>query len=105
MDFEELHDSLLAITGELNLTYGGKPIAISTDDFAKRRSIYTMIDRANPPELLTQFDFPSPDVASGRRYETLVPQQALFLMNSPMVIETARKLVDRPAFDELKNDE
>jgi hypothetical protein len=34
-----------------------------------------------------------------------VPQQALFLMNSPMVIETARKLVDRPAFAELKSDE
>jgi hypothetical protein len=78
---------------------------ISSEDFAKRRSIYTLIDRANPPELLTQFDFPSPDVASGRRYETLVPQQALFLMNSPMVIETARKLVNRPAFAELKNDD
>jgi cytochrome c553 len=105
MDFEELHDSLLAITGELNRTYGGKPVVISSEDFAKRRSIYTLIDRANPPELLTQFDFPSPDVASGRRYETLVPQQALFLMNSPMVIETARKLVDRPQFAELKSDE
>jgi hypothetical protein len=105
MDFEELHDSLLAITGELNRTYGGKPVAISSDEFAKRRSVYTLIDRSNPPELLTQFDFPSPDVASGRRYETLVPQQALFLMNSPMVIETARKLVDRPAFAEIKNDE
>jgi hypothetical protein len=105
LDFEELHDSLLAITGELNLTYGGKPVSISSEDFAKRRSIYTLIDRANPPELLTQFDFPSPDVASGRRYETLVPQQALFLMNSPMVVETARKLVDRPAFAELKSDE
>jgi hypothetical protein len=34
-----------------------------------------------------------------------VPQQPLFLMNSPMVIETARKLVDRPAFAELKSDE
>jgi len=105
LDFEELHDSLLAVTGELNLTYGGKPVVISTEDFAKRRSIYTMIDRSNPPELLTQFDFPSPDVPSGRRYETLVPQQALFLMNSQMVIETARKLVDRPAFAELKTDE
>ena len=105
MDFEELHDALLAITGELDRTYGGKPVAISTDGFAKRRAIYTMIDRTNPPELLTQFDFPSPDVASGRRYETLVPQQALFLMNSPMVIETARKLVDRPAFAELKSDD
>ncbi len=105
MDFEELHDSLLAITGNLDLTYGGRPIAISSEGFAHRRAVYTLIDRTNPPELLTQFDFPSPDVASGRRYETLVPQQALFLMNSPMVIETARKLVDRPAFAELKNDQ
>ncbi len=104
MDFEELHDSLLAITGNLDLTYGGKPVAISSDGFAHRRAIYTIIDRTNPPELLTQFDFPNPDVPSGRRYETLVPQQALFLMNSPMVIETARKLVDRPAFAELKDD-
>ncbi|WP_414664082.1 DUF1553 domain-containing protein [Horticoccus sp. 23ND18S-11] len=105
MDFEELHDSLLVITGELDRTYGGRPVAISSENFAKRRSVYTLIDRTNPPELLTQFDFPSPDVASGRRYETLVPQQALFLMNSPMVIETARKLVDRPAFAEVKSDE
>jgi len=44
-------------------------------------------------------------VPSGKRYETIVPQQALFLMNSPMVIETARKLVDRPAFATLKTDE
>ncbi|MBI5689144.1 MAG: DUF1553 domain-containing protein [Verrucomicrobia bacterium] len=105
MEFEEMHDSLLAITGELDRTYGGKPVAISSEGFAKRRAIYTIIDRTSPPELLTQFDFPNPDVASGRRYETTVPQQALFLMNSPMVIETARKLVDRPAFAELKSDE
>jgi hypothetical protein len=104
MTLEQLHDSLLAVTGELDLTQGGKPVAINTEDFAKRRAIYTLIDRGNPPELLTQFDFPSPDVSSGRRYETLVPQQALFLMNSPMVIETARKLVDRPQFAELKSD-
>ena len=90
MDFEELHDSLLAITGELDRKHGGKPVPIGSQAFAKRRAVYTMIDRTNPPELLTQFDFPSPDVSSGRRYETLVPQQALFLMNSPMVIETAR---------------
>lgn len=105
LGFEELHDSLLAITGELDLTRGGRPVPISSGDFAKRRAIYTLIDRTNPPELLTQFDFPSPDVPSGRRYQTIVPQQALFLMNSPMVIETARKLVDRAAFADLKSDE
>jgi len=105
MEFEELHDSLLAITGELDRKYGGKPVQIGAQGFAKRRAVYTMIDRTNTPELLTQFDFPSPDVVTGRRYETTVPQQALFLMNSPMIIETARKLVDRPAFAELKTDE
>jgi hypothetical protein len=80
-------------------------VTIGSEDFAKRRAIYTLIDRRNPPELLTQFDFPSPDVESGRRYETLVPQQALFLMNSPMVIETARKLVTHPSFTAFKTDE
>jgi hypothetical protein len=43
-------------------------------------------------------------VPSGRRYETLVPQQALFLMNSALVMETARKLVDRPQFQDLTDD-
>lgn len=104
LDFEQMHDALLAVTGELDPTMGGKPVAISSGDFARRRAIYMLIDRQNPPELLTQFDFPSPDVASGRRYETLVPQQALFLMNSPMVVEAARNLVDRPMFASLASD-
>jgi mono/diheme cytochrome c family protein len=105
LSFEQLHDSILAISGELDFTAGGRPVPISSEGFAQRRAIYTLIDRSNPPELLTQFDFPSPDVSTGRRYETLVPQQALFLMNSPMVIETARKLVERVSFSELKSDD
>lgn len=104
LDFEQMHDALLTVTGELDVKYGGKSVPIGSEGFAKRRAIYTLIDRQNPAELLTQFDFPSPDVPSGKRYETLVPQQALFLMNSPMVIEAARKLVDRPVFAELKSD-
>lgn len=105
LDFEEMHDALLTITGELDQTMGGRPVLITSEGFASRRAIYTSIDRRAPPELLTQFDFPSPDVASGRRYTTIVPQQALFLMNSPMVIEAARKLVDRASFASLKTDE
>ncbi len=105
LDFEEMHDALLTITGELDRTMGGRPVAITSEGFASRRAIYTSIDRRSPPELLTQFDFPSPDTESGRRYTTIVPQQALFLMNSPMVIEAARKLVDRASFAALKSDE
>jgi short subunit dehydrogenase-like uncharacterized protein len=38
------------------------------------------------------FDFASPDAHSPQRYATSVPQQALFLMNSPFVVEQARAL-------------
>ncbi|MDB6115957.1 MAG: hypothetical protein JWQ62_2902 [Lacunisphaera sp.] len=104
LDFEEIYDSLLAISGTLDRTVGGKSIPPSSDSFGTRRSLYTYIDRRNPPELLTQFDFPNPDTESGKRYDTTVPQQSLFLMNSPLVIETARKLTHRPEFAGLSSD-
>jgi hypothetical protein len=104
LDFEEVYDSLLAISGTLDRTIGGKSIPASSDAFGKRRSLYTYIDRRNPPELLTQFDFPNPDTPSGKRYDTTVPQQSLFMMNSPLVIETARQLTHRPEFAELQAD-
>ena len=105
LDFEELHDELLFIAGTLDLSkIGGKSVLLSSADFATRRCLYTYVDRHNPPELFTQFDFPNPSVPSGRRYETLVPQQALFLMNSALVMETARKLVERPQFQDLTDD-
>ena len=41
----------------------------------------------------------------GKRYETTVPQQALFLMNSPLVIEQVRTVVNRDAFQGAASDE
>jgi hypothetical protein len=105
LDFEEVYDSLLAISGTLDRTIGGKPITPASDQFGKRRAIYFLIDRRNPPELLTQFDFPNPDTPTGKRFDTTVPQQALFLMNSPLVVETARKLTHRASFGALNRDE
>ncbi len=105
LDLEEVYDSILAIAGTLDRTVGGKSITPASGSFGTRRSLYTYIDRRNPPELFTQFDFPNPDVAAGKRYETTVPQQALFLMNSPLVIETARKLTHRPEFVRLDTDD
>jgi hypothetical protein len=44
-------------------------------------------------------------MTSGIRHQTMVPQQALFLMNSPLVIDLARRLVAMPAFVTLDDDE
>ncbi len=44
-------------------------------------------------------------MTSGKRYETIVPQQALFMMNSPLVVELARTLVNRKDFQALDSSE
>jgi hypothetical protein len=53
--------------------------------------------------VLNHFDFANPDMTTGKRYETTVPQQALFLMNSPLVVEQAKSLVSRPDFRALSD--
>jgi hypothetical protein len=47
---------------------------------------------------MVNFDFATPDMVTGIRHVTTVPQQALFLMNSPLVINLARRLVAMPDF-------
>jgi hypothetical protein len=86
LDFEQMHDSILAIAGTIDLTMGGRPVPIGSEGFATRRAVYAFIDRRNPAEILTQFNFPNPSVPTGKRFLTQVPQQQLFLMNSPLVI-------------------
>jgi hypothetical protein len=56
-----------------------------------------LIDRQNLPGLFRTFDFANPDTSSQGRFHTTVPQQALFLLNSPFVLEQARNLAQRAA--------
>jgi hypothetical protein len=105
LDFEQMHDSILAIAGTIDLTMGGRPVPIGSEGFASRRAVYAFIDRRNPAEILTQFNFPNPSVPTGKRFLTQVPQQQLFLMNSPLVIETARKLTHSAEFLSQTTDE
>jgi hypothetical protein len=105
LDFEEVRDSILAIGGNLNYTMGGRPVRLNVLPYSTRRTVYGLVDRQNLPEIYTQFDFANPDAETGKRYETLVPQQALFLMNSPMVVEEARRLTSRDEFNQLDDDD
>ena len=95
LDFEALRDSLLVMSGKLDHTVGGKPVNLTEEPYSFRRSVYGYIDRGNLPELMQQFDFSDPDMPNSRRASTTVPQQALFLMNSPMSVDVARRIVTR----------
>jgi hypothetical protein len=96
LDFEAMRDTLLAISGKLELETGGRPVDITTEPFTTRRTVYGFIERQNLPGLFRTFDFASPDTTSPQRFSTTVPQQALFLMNSPFVVQQARELLARP---------
>jgi hypothetical protein len=95
LDWEALRDSLLAVSGKLDLTLGGPAMNQTTPPFSARRSVYGFIDRQNLPSVLRAFDFAPPDASSPQRHLTTVPQQALFLMNSPFLRDQARGLAAR----------
>ena len=105
LDFESMRDSLLFVSGQLDSTIGGHAVDIVKDSPAPRRTIYGFIDRQNLPGLFRTFDFASPDSSSPQRFYTSIPQQALFLLNSPFVVDQARNLLGKPGFKDLARDE
>jgi hypothetical protein len=107
LEFEALRDTILAIGGKLDKSIGGKPdnLLVREDGhYSTRRTIYGLIDRRNLNDLFSTFDFANPDMTNGRRFETTVPKQALFLMNSPIIYEQIKNVVSRPEFQILNND-
>jgi mono/diheme cytochrome c family protein len=95
LDFEAMRDSLLVFSGKLDRSVGGQPVNLTDEPYSYRRSVYGYIDRGNLPELMAHFDFSQPDMPNSRRTSTIVPQQALYLMNSPMAVDVARSVVAR----------
>ncbi len=92
LDFEAMRDSILAASGALDSTVGGPSKPITEPPFSARRTVYGFIDRQNLDGLYRTFDFAVPVATTPRRFVTIVPQQALFLMNSPFLHEQARRL-------------
>ena len=93
LEFEPLRDRLLFAAGQLDPKVGGRSAMIHKS--STRRSLYAYIDREDFPGLLASFDVPSPDASQAKRAQTTVPQQALYLMNSPFVINQAKALAKR----------
>jgi hypothetical protein len=95
LELEAMRDTLLAISGRLDTRMYGRPVELTKAPFPQRRAVYGFIDRQDLPSMFRVFDIASPDQSSPRRPRTTVPQQALFLMNSPFVVEQAEALAAR----------
>jgi len=103
LDFESMRDSLLVMARKLDATVGGQPVNLTDEPYNYRRSIYGYVDRGDIPDLMASFDFSNPLATNSKRTTTVVPQQALFLMNSPLVIDVARNVVAQPVIAKARS--
>ena len=103
---EEIRDTWISLTGDLNQTIGGKIFdpenrqhifsVTSIDETnynINRRSIYLPVIRNHVYDFFQLFDFPDPTIVQGHRKESSTNQQALYLMNSQFSQSTASKIV------------
>lgn len=110
LESEAIRDTMLLLSGTLDETRYGPPVAQHlTDamtgrgrpgssgplDGAGRRSIYLEVRRNFLDPFQEVFDRPVPATTSGQRRETSVPAQALAMMNDPFVHEQAEAFASR----------
>jgi hypothetical protein len=111
LEAEAVRDSVLAVSGELNPTFGGPGyrdwkvtsqgdneiynLVDSVGPEFNRRSLYRTVVRAGTLPLLDVFDCPDPSVATARRTATTTPLQALSLLNNAFTERNAAKWADR----------
>jgi hypothetical protein len=97
LEVEAWRDSVLAVTGELDLTVGGRPV--NDIQTSTRRTLYATIsrngDKLPSDEFLRLFDFPSARAVASKRSVTTVPQQSLFLLNSSFMVARGKAFAMR----------
>jgi mono/diheme cytochrome c family protein len=103
IDAEALRDAMLAVSGQLDLSrpVGSPVMELASGEIGRKlkldpiqrpsnhRSVYLPILRGVVPEMLSVFDLADPNLVVGQREVTTVATQALFMMNSPFVVEQA----------------
>ena len=123
LDAESIRDAMLESTGELDRRMGGQsfrptinPEAIEglsrlSDDWIespeyeqKRRSLYMFMKRGLLPPMMTTFDLCDATGPCGKRNVSLLPTQALTLLNNRFVHDRAEYLARELIFEKSTKD-
>jgi hypothetical protein len=108
LEAEAVRDSLLAVSGSLELTMGGSLLGVQNRAYlfdhtsrdatrydSRRRSLYLPMIRNHLYDVLQLFDATDAAVENGDRATTTVAPQALFLLNSDLVAGASERLAAR----------
>ena len=118
LEAEAVRDSLLAVSGQLDLSMGGSLLKVKNREFffdhtskdlttydSRRRSLYLPVVRNNVFDVFVLLDFPDPAVSSGNRATTVVAPQALLMLNSELAMQAAAGLADRVLAESSDDDQ
>ena len=94
MEGEVVRDSVLSIAGSLDVALGGPDIDPNQESSNFRRSLYFRTSKEKNTVFLRQFDLANVNECY-RRTESIMPQQALALSNSELLISQSRRLANR----------
>lgn len=94
LESQIVRDSVLALAGKLDRTVGGPAIPVSEQSNSKRRSLYFFHSNNERNLFLTMFD-EALVTECYRRDESIVPQQALAMSHSRIILENVPAIADR----------
>lgn len=94
VEAEVVRDSILALAGTLDSRLGGPSVPSSGQSDSKRRSLYFFHSNNERNLFLTTFDEAGVKECY-RRDQSIVPQQALALVNSALVLDASSQIANR----------
>lgn len=94
LESEVIRDSILSLAGTLDLTMGGAPVVPEKQAESRRRSLYFFHSNNDRNLFLTTFDG-ALVTECYRRDQSVVPQQALAMTNSQLVLESSRPIAEK----------
>lgn len=105
LEMEAMRDSMLAVSGELDESRGGRPFEFAANPVVPRRSVYAFVNRDIVSSLASTFDAANPSSCTAKRPETTVPQQTLFALNSSFIQDRAAALAKLDQVKSANSDE
>lgn len=117
LEAEAIRDGIMTVSGGLTYAEGGSILSYKDREYVANtakggnidydrpiRAVYIPVVRSSMYDVFQAFDLPDPSTSNGDRDSTVVAPQALFMMNSSIILQHSRKmatdLLARPGLDD-----